>query len=312
MNESLCIAICTYERREYLFNCLLSLLPQLKDYSKRKVSVSIIDSSLRKDYELVYLLQTINHANINYHWVRLKGIAESRNYATKVTSAKYIAFIDDDVVLEKKWLSGIFSYIRKNPDVAIFGGPAYSQIENNYKKPVWMPAYYNNLNLGLKEKEIDYKTEWIIAANMVFNKNLAIKIGGFNNSLGMTNNAVGYGEETEFIIRMKKMGHSTIYVPSVRVRHIIRRDKLSIVWHINSLFASGYSLAETLKTKNNINFILRYFGLAPVKSIINLFSINKYPFPTNLYGFLVEILPLIGSIFSYVNYVSKNSLRSQS
>jgi len=152
-------------------------------------------------------------------------------------------------------------FIQKNPKIKAFGGP-YSRFSPN-PLPAWIPENYFTLNLGNTEKKIDLKKEWISGSNMIFNRSIFDKYGGFNTNLGMKGSKILYGEETELLIRLKKMEEAVNYVPNIRVKHLVAEQKLNLLTNLLYLIMSLFIFPLSLFDNKRDLFKRRvYVGLS--------------------------------------------------
>src|SRR5690606_29657868 len=96
-NLSLSVVVVTYERPEFLARCLASLAGE-GDAIKQVV---VVDASAQSAQELVFrILPTTAYV----HAPELAGhTAKSRNRAPHLVVGDVVSFIDDDVVVHRRW-----------------------------------------------------------------------------------------------------------------------------------------------------------------------------------------------------------------
>ena len=120
-HPSLTIAICTKDRPENLARCLNSLLklhkPALEDTPCFEILVVDNAPSDERTKELV-----ASHPGVRYVLEPLPGLNFARNRALKEATGELLAFLDDDVVVDRKWLDGLMEAWAENPDAAAFTG----------------------------------------------------------------------------------------------------------------------------------------------------------------------------------------------
>ena len=100
------ICICTYKRNSSLLECIKSI-KKLNRFNKNEIGILILDNttnnnSLKISKELKKTKLNIYHLN-----EKKRGIVNARNkclISAKEFNPKYLAFIDDDVRLDKNWL----------------------------------------------------------------------------------------------------------------------------------------------------------------------------------------------------------------
>jgi glycosyltransferase involved in cell wall biosynthesis len=263
------VVICTYNRAPLVLNCLKSLDNQTAD--KNCFEVIIVDNNSSDNTNKV--VENFIRKRVNFRIVREKkqGLSFARNRGWREARGKYIAYIDDDAIAKSDWVQQIMAFIKKNSKINAFGGP-YGRFSSK-PFPSWLPENYFTLNLGSIEKTIHLRKEWISGSNMIFNKSIFIKYGGFNTDLGMKGNRTLYGEETELLLRLKKMGESVYYVPKIRVKHLVAERKLSLWWLLKNNY--WHSLSNSLFKKPKFNFLKGIVSLILSLSLIPLYLINK-------------------------------------
>ena len=114
---TLTVAICTKDRPENLARCLDSLL-KLRS-SNSYFEVLIVDNAPSSDRtkELVATLP-----NVNYVREPKAGLDFARNRAIQEATGEILAYLDDDVTVDRQWLNGLVEAWTENPDAGAFTG----------------------------------------------------------------------------------------------------------------------------------------------------------------------------------------------
>ena len=78
-------------------------------------------------------------------------------------------------------------------------------------------------------------------------------MNGFDAGLGMSDKNLGYHEETELQRRIRKtMSNELIYYdPNLYVFHLVRPEKMTSRWILNSFFASGRCSYKVFQDENS-------------------------------------------------------------
>jgi len=252
------VVICTYNRSELLSKCLLSLAEQ--SLGKELYEVIVADNNSSDDTCQIVEEHARKEPNIRICCEKKRGANHTRNTGVGLAAGEYIAFIDDDAVAYPDWLSNIHDYICQHREVVVFGGPydSYSLVPT----PEWFPPEYGMLFLGDNERPVKIGTEWIAGTNLIVKKDAFLSVGGFHGKLGSVENGVFYyGEETRLLIDLSERGFSVYYVPSVKVKHLIRSDKMSLKW----LLFSAYTIGRRYELTFNVNKSL----LSHIVSLVN-------------------------------------------
>jgi len=160
-----------YNKGEYIEEAINSVLNQtysnweliIVDDGSTDNTNKIAEEFSKKDNRIKY-----HRNNINL------GIPKTRNIALNLAKGEFMGFIDSDDRLVKNSLKRASTYIKKYPDVNLF----YSKIFVIDKE--------GNINYEqgkYHEKEYLKKLKVINTHLSIFNRNLAIECGGFNENL---------------------------------------------------------------------------------------------------------------------------------
>lgn len=286
------VVICTYNRASLLKNCLQSLEKQTAN--KKNYEVIVVNNNSNDNTKEIVKDFVKSQFNIKTVIEKKQGLSYARNRGWKEAKGKYVAYIDDDAVAEPDWVEQIIVFTKKNPKINAFGGP-YGRF--SFKPvPAWIPENYFTLNLGNKLKILNLKNEWISGSNMIFNKMLFYKYGGFKTGLGMKGSKILYGEETEFLLRLKETGEAVYYVPKIRVRHLVAEYKLDLWWLLKDNYWRSFSF--TLLKKSRLSFAKGILSLILSLFLFPIYIINtkKEVFKRRLYYGLSNIFLSLGQI----------------
>lgn len=104
--KTISVVVATYNRGKLLVNCIKSLMKQ--SYPKNKYDIIIVnDGSTDSTIEdIKYFVKKWKKIRIITHKKNM-GEAASRNTGIKSSHGEIIAFLDDDCIADKNWLSSI-------------------------------------------------------------------------------------------------------------------------------------------------------------------------------------------------------------
>jgi GT2 family glycosyltransferase len=152
------------------------------------------------------------------------GLSAARNAGWQSVTSPLVAFIDDDAIASPGWLEELVQAVDQHAADVAGGG-----IE-----PRWTgeaPAWYSPMlgwvvgcsYEGLPREPA--KVRNVIGCNMVFRRELLEQLGGFDTTLGRTNNGLAGCEETELCIRANRAGANVMLIPGAQVAQILPPDR---------------------------------------------------------------------------------------
>jgi len=165
-----------------------------------------------------------------------RGLGGARNSGLAVCSGSIVAFLDDDAVASRQWLSTIARYYA-DADVAGVGGsiePLWADA-----RPAWFPEEFfwvvGCSYLGLPERPEQVRN--LFGCNMSFRRELLVALGGFR---------LGYGcDETELCIRLQQRWpeRKLLYVPHAKVLHHVPPSRTGVRRFVSRCYFEGGSKA---------------------------------------------------------------------
>ncbi|MCU1315413.1 MAG: glycosyl transferase family 2 [Candidatus Acidoferrum typicum] len=193
-NQTISVCICTCGRPR-LLSKLFESLDRLSEASDFKVKLVVVDNDPLGSAESV--VQCTQHRWPVHYVIEPKpGIAAARNAALKCSaSADWVAFVDDDEVVDAQWLTGLVETAAKfSADVV--GGPVIPIFANSV--PKWF------IEGGFCQRP-RFKTgqspNWLGTGNVLIGSRVLAEIGGFDERFSLTG-----GEDTDFFLRMRQSG----------------------------------------------------------------------------------------------------------
>lgn len=186
----------------------------------------------------------IDKLPIRYLYEDKKGKNNALNSGVSLVKGNLIVFTDDDVIPESDWLVKLIGYANSCPDYAIFGGV----IKPNWPRQPdkWILDYvplgvtYAVTNEDLIAGEIPPGLVW--GANMAIRRDVFEAGYRFDTSVGPNGKNYVMGSETEFTIRLHKLGYKSWFCKEAVVHHIIRDYQLNPEWIIKRAYRFGRSV----------------------------------------------------------------------
>lgn len=215
----LSVVICTSGRPESLKKCLQSLKQQSF-----------------KDFEILVM--------------RESPLVKARDLGWRKAKGEIVAWIDDDVVVDKNWAKNLIKVFQDHPEAGGVSGPTIvpeNLLKNrlvfwwygkkNWPAKLWMKFVLDNQPLAVGKitkigwwspgsnfkqclklkglQEVDY----LEACNMALRRDLVKKVGGFDLNYKGTSEWC----ELDLAMRIKRLGYRLVWSREVKVEHHVSR-----------------------------------------------------------------------------------------
>ncbi|MBM4268614.1 MAG: glycosyltransferase family 2 protein [Deltaproteobacteria bacterium] len=151
------------------------------------------------------------------------GKSRAANAAITASRGELLAFLDDDVVTDPRWLVEIWDYFTRHDCVAAQGAvlwPPEASADPELRER--LVRYGTIVHI---DYEPDSQRQRLTGANMVVRRHAFAVVGGFNEILGP--GAAGASEDTELGTRILAVGGWIGYMTGARVVHEIDQTRLT-------------------------------------------------------------------------------------
>jgi glucosyl-dolichyl phosphate glucuronosyltransferase len=271
------VIVCTYNRCRSLANTLdsvaISVLPESVEWEVLVVDNNSSDGT--RDVVEQFLRRYPNR--FRYLFEPRQGKSYALNSGIREAQGKILAFMDDDVTVERTWLKNLTSSLRGD-EWAGAGGRILPR--HAFTSPRWLAldGPYSLVGvLGLFDRgnvagELDWPPH---GANMCFRKEMFERYGFFRTDLGPPPVEVG-GEDTEFGRRLVSAGERLRYEASAAVYHDVAEQRLCKEYFLVFFFNFGRSVARQWGRGPDIWGIpRRYFSI--LKTVTTSFTEKLLP-----------------------------------
>ena len=266
-------------------NHVLDLLKSVDISNSKNIEVIIIDDGSKPK-----LKKKLNKFKLKYKYIKNSGPSYARNFGAKISSGKFLLFLDSDLALPKNFLKRLINLLKKEKiKIGTIPYGIKSNIDNIFSQ---YKAFFDYFNVCLKLKGLK-ETGYIIGSSCVFSRKIFFKSKGWNQNIKTPST-----EHEEFTRRLEKIKITRLknfYVEHKFPSGIELFKKIffrSKDWVFSKL--SGTIEFSGLTTTRTSGF----FSLQPLLFFILLvsFSLNE-----NFSAFIL-ITPLIFFIFGNLNF----------
>ncbi len=286
--EKVDILIIHLNGEKIIDECLSSIYSNNKDASIHVLFNNTQDNSIN--------LVNSKFPKVKKHFTKKTiGFAEASNILAKKASSRYIVFLNNDVIVERNWLSEMLSTIKSNKkciavqpkiksyfqrDCFEYAGAAGGFMDK-YGYPFCRGRIFNSIEKDNKQYDDSVRIFWACGVCILANRDFFIKSKGFDESLFM------YAEELDFCWKANIFGKEILYSPK------------SVIYHIGSFSVNTEKVnfkKEYLITRNHLLVFLKNYSilniikLLPIRIILEIISAIRFP--------TKKALPLAACLFS--------------
>ena len=232
---SISIVVCTQNRADLLDDLLQTICEQ--NLSTAYYEIIVVDNDSKDRTRLVAKNYCYKYDNVRYCIELQHGLSNARNRGWIEAKGEYVGYVDDDCKVPTQWLT-VAKEVIDQIAPAIFGGPTYPFYIS--QKPYWWKDDYGTFKHSQSPRPL-HQSEFLLGCNFFVRRSILKDMCGFDNTLGMHDENLGYGEESELQSRLSAtMSDEIIYYdPKLFVYHLVRPEQMSLRWILNSRFVGG-------------------------------------------------------------------------
>jgi glucosyl-dolichyl phosphate glucuronosyltransferase len=225
------VCICTYNRANSLAKTLKSLCAASRP--KAPWELLVIDNN-SKDHTAAVARQFEDQLPLRYVFEGQQGLSSARNRAMDEFRGDVLVFTDDDVRVAPGWLAAYESAIRAFPEAGYFGGRILP--DWNGPKPRWLrePCLSSIdgvlvwFDHGAETRLFREGEPTPFGASFGLRRSLAEQTGKFRLDLGCNGGSVGRGEETDILLKARRLGAAGVYAGEALCWHFTDPRRLSL------------------------------------------------------------------------------------
>jgi Glycosyl transferase family 2 len=176
-----------------------------------------------------------------------RGLAAARNAGWRVTTSSRTAFIDDDAVASAHWLEELVATAERHS----------AEIVGGWIEPRWLdgrPRWFHPVLgwvVGCSYEGLPTATAVVrnvIGCNMLVDRELLERLGGFDESMGRMGANLAGCEETELCIRAGRAGALVVATPGPKVEQILPKPRSSMTHAVRRAWDEGRSKRALVRT----------------------------------------------------------------
>lgn len=246
--ESVTVVVCTRNRSQILAGCL----SRLQALAYPALEILVVDNAPTDSatHELVTALAAAD-PRVRYTTEPRPGLSCARNHGLAHATGEIIAYTDDDVSVDARWVHGLVRGFRRDPRVGCVTGlvctaeitsPAEAYFDA--RAASWsqrlQPRLYDLSDHRLDDALYPYSAGIFgTGANFAFRRSVLKQLGGFDERLGVGTPTRG-GEDLDMFVRLLRAGHTIASEPSAVVWHHHRADEAAL---LRQMYGYGTGLA---------------------------------------------------------------------
>lgn len=226
------VAVCSYNRYDYLSKAIASVVSQ--SLPAEQYRIIVVDNSPDAAFSQNFSQNFAEIQNLRWAHETTPGLSHARNVALSLCETPLIAYLDDDAVACREWLfEKLKAFDELGAETVAIGGrvvPVFSA-----SRPEWLTdsllSYLSVLELGDTTRLIT-TSEWVVGANLSYRVDAVRAVGGFNTALGRVGSGASLmsNDETELEGRLRAAGGLVGYSPRASVEHHIAVERITQSW----------------------------------------------------------------------------------
>ena len=228
------LVICTRNRAGSLAGCLEAIVRASQNEPNALREVILVDNgSSDNTIELLQKWQKAQEFDVVVLEEPAPGLARARNFGLSRARGEIIACTDDDCLIAEDYLSSMLSAFSRHSGLFLLGGRI--ELGDLRDLPI-------TVKLDTEERVLNSKIMpggFIMGANFALRRIVFDMVGPFDERFG-AGAKFRSAEDTDYLVRARKLGISVIYDPEPTVLHFHGRRSVA---EAKDLYA-GYSFGD--------------------------------------------------------------------
>lgn len=224
MPQSIALVICTYNNAPLLARCLAAISQQHTGPLTRW-QVLVVNNNCTDNTDAVVSQYQSKIPNLTMVREPTQGLTPARLCGVKNTQTDWIAFVDDDCLLQPDWVAAASRFATTHTDCGAFGGQVVLDWETQ------PPAFVHHFHYAFAEQTHgpDIKpVECLVGAGIIINRQALVETGWIDQPLlaDRVGKRLVSGGDVELALRIGAK-RPLWYVPNCQLHHIIPTYRLS-------------------------------------------------------------------------------------
>ncbi len=237
---SISVILCTYNRCRTLARALDSVAVSVVPTSIKWEVLVVDNNSTDQTREVVADFCERYPGRFKYLLEVQQGVSYARNAGIRESCCDVLAFMDDDVTVDRGWLWSLTAALYSGEWAGV-GGRIIPLWERS--APSWLtfsgPHSFGPFVAFDRGLEAGQLNEPPFGANMAFRREVFDRYGYFRTDLGRSGNNLLSNEDTEFGRRLLAGGERLRYEPSAVMHHPVTDNRLQKGYLLAWWFAKG-------------------------------------------------------------------------
>jgi len=227
------IVVCTHNRAAALWASLLSLIKQ--DYAGPYEIIVIDNGSQDATPRVVEQARRLASQPVRYLYEPVLGLSHVRNLGLQTARGEWVAFLDDDAVADRQWLSHL---VRAGRDweAAAVGGKVQGVADETV--PAWLSPVLWTVDHAPQAQEVRFPIT-LPGGNLLARKSVLERMNRFDTHLGREGTRPRTGADIDLCLRLHQAGERLVYAPEAVIYHGLTPDRFAARYWLRRAWIQG-------------------------------------------------------------------------
>ncbi len=248
LNVSISLVICTYNNAALLDRALTAILKQ-QVHKGVKWNVLVVNNNCADETSEVVdkYIQSQKIPHLSTVLEPKQGLNHARQCGIENTTGDWIAFVDDDCMLDPDWVAEAAKFAESHFDCGAFGG----KVILDWETPP--PAYVLKYGYSFAQQDRGMSVtqpDCLVGAGLVINRKAILDTNWANKQF--LSDRIGKklvsGGDVEIVLRIRSAGYDIWYNPACKLMHFIpaKRIEHKYLVHINYGLGISQQMSDNL------------------------------------------------------------------